>query len=285
MQPVLRHRLITAFVLIPLFVGGTLFLPSLDFAVLTGIVVVLAAWEWSNLIGFKRAWHYAYAAVILTVMAAVYFYLIKFNGLYALFIPVVIWWLFSLLWIILSAGKPARIHAPAGETNTAGRFVDAVIGAVLLVPAWGALVTLHESRTYGPSFVLFLFILVWVADSTAYGVGRRWGKAKLAPHISPGKTWLGLVGALGAAVPVSVGGAAALGLTAGKSLTFALIGLITVAFSVVGDLLESVFKRRAGVKDSGTLLPGHGGVLDRIDSVLAAAPVYMMGLLSAGIPN
>jgi phosphatidate cytidylyltransferase len=127
--------------------------------------------------------------------------------------------------------------------------------------------------------VLFLLLLIWAADTAAYFIGRRWGSRKLAPTLSPGKTWVGVYGALAAAGIAALALALWLDLTAGLAAGVVVICLLTASISVVGDLYESLVKRRRGVKDSGRLLPGHGGMLDRIDSLTAAAPVFALGFL------
>jgi phosphatidate cytidylyltransferase len=152
----------------------------------------------------------------------------------------------------------------------------ALAGLLTLIPAWVALMNLHSTPDYGPRYALFLLLLIWIADSGAYFVGRRWGRTKLAPRISPGKTWEGVVGAL--TVTLAVAGAGAVSLGVRRWGAFILICVITVSFSVVGDLPESMLKRQYHTKDSGHLLPGHGGILDRVDSLTAAAPIFLLGL-------
>jgi phosphatidate cytidylyltransferase len=146
---------------------------------------------------------------------------------------------------------------------------------VILVALWVALMGLRGD--FGPGYVLFLLLLIWVADIGAYFAGRHWGQRKLAPVISPGKTWEGVWGATAAALAFALLGAAVLGIGT-RWPWFVAICMVTVGFSIIGDLFESMIKRQRGVKDSGSLLPGHGGVLDRIDSLTAAAPVFLLGL-------
>ena len=141
-----------------------------------------------------------------------------------------------------------------------------------------ALLALHDGAALGPGYVVFLFMLVWIADSGAYFAGRRWGRTKLASHVSPGKTREGVYGALTAALGFAVIGALVLGLGVTQWPLFILICMVTVIFSIIGDLFESMLKRQRGIKDSGSLLPGHGGILDRVDSMTAAAPVFVLGL-------
>jgi phosphatidate cytidylyltransferase len=149
---------------------------------------------------------------------------------------------------------------------------------LILSAPWAALVELHGGSAQGPLLVLFLMMLVWTADSLAFFVGRRFGRTKLAPAVSPGKTRAGVYGALGGAAAWGLLLGLSLGLGPLETLLAALLCGLTVSVSVVGDLYESLLKRRRGVKDSSHLLPGHGGMLDRVDSLTAAAPVFVLGL-------
>ncbi|MFP4131728.1 MAG: phosphatidate cytidylyltransferase, partial [Thiohalospira sp.] len=148
-------------------------------------------------------------------------------------------------------------------------------GLVALIPAWFSLVHLHGT-TDGPWWVLALMFLIWGADTGAYFAGRALGRHRLAPSVSPGKTWEGAIGGLALALLAGTAVAMAAGLAIPTG--FSLVAAVTVAASVVGDLGESLLKRAADRKDSGTLFPGHGGVLDRVDSLLAATPVFVLGL-------
>jgi phosphatidate cytidylyltransferase len=144
-----------------------------------------------------------------------------------------------------------------------------------LVPSWVAMVRLRLSHPHGAEWVLFALLLVWVADIGAFFVGRRFGRIRLAPEVSPGKTWEGALGGLAVSALVAVAGAAWFRVAL---LPFLPLCLAAVGFSIVGDLTESLLKRFAGMKDSGSILPGHGGVMDRIDSLTGAAPVLLLGL-------
>jgi phosphatidate cytidylyltransferase len=161
--------------------------------------------------------------------------------------------------------------------------INLLAGLVILLGAFMSIIGLHQSSQYGYHFILILLAIIWIADSAAYFTGKAFGKHKLAPHISPGKTWEGIYGAVIAIVIVAVIITRMLELPFQQSVLFIGIAIITMAISVVGDLMESLFKRRAGIKDSSQLLPGHGGILDRIDSLVAAAPVFLLGLILAGI--
>ncbi|NOR40680.1 MAG: phosphatidate cytidylyltransferase, partial [Gammaproteobacteria bacterium] len=152
-----------------------------------------------------------------------------------------------------------------------------------LVPAWAALTTLHASGADGPKLTLMLLVLVWLADSGAYFAGRQWGKTKLAPAISPGKTWEGVYGGLLSSLVFAAVAGGLYSHSFGWTLKFMLVAAVTVLFSVAGDLLESLMKRHSGIKDSGHIIPGHGGIFDRIDGLVAAAPMFLIGFLWLGL--
>ncbi|HNJ85279.1 MAG TPA: phosphatidate cytidylyltransferase, partial [Agitococcus sp.] len=152
-------------------------------------------------------------------------------------------------------------------------------GLILLIPAWAGLTDLHQAS---PWWLLYVFCLVWGADTGAYFAGRKFGKHKLAPSVSPGKTIEGFVGGLITTSMLIVAVAIYRDLSAIRFVAFVGLSLLTVLASVLGDLLESMVKRQAGVKDSGNIFPGHGGALDRIDSLTAAAPLFALGWWLAG---
>ena len=152
------------------------------------------------------------------------------------------------------------------------------MGLVVLIPAWLSLILLHERRPDGVGLVVFLLVLVWIADSSAYFAGRHWGRNKLCPEISPGKTREGVYGAMSATVLFAFAYAIITKMQAIETLIFLVICLATVTISVIGDLTVSLIKRKVRLKDSGSLLPGHGGIMDRIDSLTAAGPVFLAGM-------
>jgi phosphatidate cytidylyltransferase len=180
-----------------------------------------------------------------------------------------LWWVVALLWVLFAPRRAASWSA-------------ACAGLLALVPAWVAMVRLRVDVPRGAQWVLFALCLVWAADIGAYFAGRSFGRVKLAPQVSPGKTWEGVCGGLLLAALVALWGSRWFAVPV---LKFVPLCLAVVAFSIVGDLTESLLKRFAGLKDSGTLFPGHGGVMDRIDSLTSAMPVLMLGLAAIGVAS
>lgn len=264
----LKQRLITAAILIPPAVWAILVLPNGYFAGVLAALVMLAAWEWTALMGLSATpVRGAYVALMLLALWGVYQ-----LPLLPVLLAALVWWLIAILCVI---------RFPGGATFWTTPPIAALIGILLLTPPWRALVDTHASIALGPSFVLFLMALIWAGDGAAYFAGRRWGRTKLAPRISPGKTWEGVGGALVAVVLLAVAGS--LALAPDRLYGFIALCVATLLFSIFGDLLESMFKRHSGIKDSGTLLPGHGGMLDRIDSLTAASPIFVLGLVVLGM--
>ena len=271
----LKERIITAVLLAPVIVGGIVFLPSGVMALVFGIFVLIGAWEWAGLAGWLD-WplRLAYGAAIGTGLFLVYQALTSpwqraFLG--GMGVLALLWWTVALYWVV--------DYTQGGRGIPWRKGVLGVAGFLILVPPWTFLVAMDGYG--GPYLVIALMLLVWAADIAAYFAGRAWGRRRLAARVSPGKTWEGVLGGLLAAT--LIGGAYSMFFAKdtgmpGMLAQFAFLGCITAAFSVLGDLFESLAKRQAGVKDSGHLLPGHGGVLDRIDSLTAAAPVFTLGL-------
>lgn len=266
----LIHRILTALVLIPPLVAGVLWLPTWQLALGLWLILIGGGWEWSRLAGIDSG------------VGRIGFLLALSLWLGTLWLPAVLpltpgllwgataFWLMAGIWLgRLQAIPPARGASVA----------QILVGLLVLGGAWLALVTLHRSPALGPLWVLLGLVLVWVADTAAFFVGRRWGRRKLAPVLSPGKTWAGVGGAVVGALVFS--GLLALWLDADwwRALRLVLLCVATALVSILGDLYESYLKRQRGLKDSGHLLPGHGGILDRIDSLLAAAPLFAAGLL------
>jgi phosphatidate cytidylyltransferase len=267
----LRTRVITAAVLACLLLTG-LFLLAPAWTVLAfGLVFTMGAWEWAGFGGLRAAWARAgYALCIAALCVTAWFWTAEPAHVSWLMGVATGWWVIAFFWLCLGPQRqqPALVLA---------------CGAVVLVPAFvalGRLQTAGGGFARGPVMVLWLLLLVAAADVGAYFAGRRFGRRKLAPRVSPGKTWEGAAGGILLVAAVAGCGAVHFGLPPAAAVAFACVVGI---FSIIGDLTESMFKRAAGLKDSGALLPGHGGLLDRVDSVTAAAPLYALGLFGSGL--
>ena len=263
----LRKRIITAVVLAVLFLGVLLFLPPIATVVVLTALVLAGAWEWSAFLRPSGTGvRLGYVVLVAALLPAAWYATSSVDGRQLILIVALVWWLVALAWIIF---------APRSVTS----WSAGVAGLLALVPAWLALRWLLD-LPHGAQWVLFTLLLVWSADIGAYFAGHRFGRTRLAPEVSPGKTWEGVIGGVALSAVVAVAGSAWFALTL---QTFVPLCLAAVGFSIVGDLTESLLKRFAGVKDSGTLFPGHGGVMDRIDSVTGAAPVLFFGLTMLGV--
>ena len=267
----LRTRILTAAVLASILLAG-LFLLSPPWAVWAfGAVFTIGAWEWAGFGALRApAARIAYATGVALVLLLAWRWSAEPPRLMLLLRAACAWWAIALLWL---SSAPAR-HQP---------ILVLVCGLPVLMPAFIALARLQVATSgfaAGPQIVLWLVLLVIAADVGAYTVGRSFGRRKLAPRVSPGKTLEGALGGIAMVALVAWAGAAHFGLPQPAVVAF---GCAVGIFSIIGDLTESMFKRAAGLKDSGALLPGHGGLLDRIDSVTAAAPLYALGLFGTGV--
>ena len=268
MNEALRTRVVTAVVgaaalLIILFA-----LPPIATKVALTALVLAGAWEWSAFVRLAsplpRA---AYVLLVAVMLFAAAQFSTSAYGRELLLTLAVAWWLAALLWIALA---PQRVTP----------WAAAAAGVLALVPAWLALVHLRTVQPDGAPWMLFVLVLVWVADIGAFFAGRRFGRIRLAPEVSPGKTWEGVLGGTAVSALVAIAGSRYFGVPLSVFLPLC---LAAVGFSIVGDLTESLLKRFAGIKDSGSVFPGHGGVMDRIDSLTGAAPVLLLGLTLMGV--
>jgi phosphatidate cytidylyltransferase len=264
----LKQRLITAVILIPLVIWGVYSLPANYLGGIFSAFVLLGAWEWSRLSEVS-----SFSMRILYVLiVALLIWNLKVGDSYFMGIMYIaaFWWLLALGWL--------RVPDFARNTNLKVKMVKLLAGMLVLLPTLMAIIYLHGSEQYGPSWLLYMMALAWVADSGAYFAGKRWGNHKLAPSISPGKTREGVYGSFVLIVPYALIGGYLLGLRDTDLWFFVVLSILLVPVSVLGDLFESLIKRHSGFKDSGVLLPGHGGVMDRIDSLTAVAPLFLLGL-------
>lgn len=249
-------RIITAAVLLAVFVPALFFAPPLLWALLIAGVAGVAGHEWARLSAFPGGLQVFYGSGMAVLSVVVYFIPEQNHAMLILFAMAAVFWVLAApLWL-------------ANRWRGEGFFIRALVGSLVILPTWAAIISLREQS---PMLLLGVMALVWIADSAAYFAGRRFGRHKLAPGISPGKSWEGVIGAVLALVLYASAISAAI---VGLRIFGALI--LTAAllyFSILGDLFESWMKRLAGMKDSGSVLPGHGGVLDRIDALSSALPI------------
>jgi phosphatidate cytidylyltransferase len=262
----LLQRILTAIVAAALILLVLFAFPAAAAKAVIAAIILAAAWEWAKFLSLAGApARLTYVAAI-GLLLAVVTWLTPTPGAASVILKIgLAWWLAALIWVFF---YPTPIT----------RLVGWICGALVLVPAYIALVSLYSLR---PSVLLFALIIIWAADIGAYFAGKSFGRIKLAPHISPGKTWEGVIGGLVAVVLVLVAVRLYwIDIDVAIIIPFC---LAVATLSVVGDLTVSMFKRSAGLKDSGRVFPGHGGVLDRIDSVTAAAPLFALGIGWVGL--
>ncbi|HIM58493.1 MAG TPA: phosphatidate cytidylyltransferase [Gammaproteobacteria bacterium] len=266
----IAQRVVTALVLAPVFIWAIFALPNDYFSYLLLAFVALGAWEFSRLIKItKPVGRTSLTLFIVGCALVANHHAQNLDNLYVLLYVSIAWWGLNLFWVIRYPS-----HA---QTWYGSGIIRSMNGVLLLAPMWVALVSLHSK---GGEYFLLLMLLIWGADSGAYFVGRKFGKRKLAPKVSPGKSIEGVVGGVGFALIVMIVFLQTQAIDSEKYLGYLVLAIVVSSVSVLGDLFESLFKRESGLKDSGQILPGHGGVLDRIDSLTAAAPFFLLGLIT-----
>lgn len=277
----LKQRIITALVLAPLALIAILFLPIETFKYAVGGVMIMGAYEWANMSGITdrvfKGWFTLFigllcVVIIVSIDADQIWVQGELNTLYFVILQVAaLWWLVSLFMIIA--------YPKYSEFWKNSITIRSIFGVLTLIPTWIAIVSLRTSLYdvdpfYGASLLFYVLGIVWAADIGAFFVGVKFGKHKLRPNVSPGKTLEGLFGGVMASFAIIAFAALHYQVEPSRIWLHLIIGGITVGVSALGDLNESMFKRCAGMKDSGKILPGHGGVMDRIDSLTAAFPVF-----------
>ncbi len=266
----LKQRVITALLLLPIALGGFFWLESGAFALFIAAVIILGAWEWAHLAGFEaQSQRLAYAAVVAGLLYGAW----QVPALAPVLLTVALLWWAVATWLVLNYPDSSRYWG-----GVPGKLL---IGLFILLPAWQGLI-LFKQWPQADALIIAVMVLVWGADIGAYFAGKAFGKRKLAPRVSPGKSWEGFFGGLLLSLLLTL----LVGLQQGWQPIDLLLCLggaaLVVVASVIGDLTESMFKRQSGIKDSSNLLPGHGGVLDRIDSLTAAIPLFAVLLWLAG---
>ncbi|KPJ94677.1 MAG: hypothetical protein AMJ53_04800 [Gammaproteobacteria bacterium SG8_11] len=272
MEKGLKLRLISSLIAAPIAIWLIVGLPTTYFALVFSVFFVAGAWEWAALVSTPRFWlRWMYTAMTALIMIAAWFSQVSFPWFINIVIAIAAGWWILVLFFVLTYPQSSKLW-----NNV---FLKGLAGFLILIPAWLAITSLHGSGPQGPYYALYMFMMIWLADSAAYFSGRIWGKHKLARQVSPGKSWEGVLGALAAVVVYTLIAGYFMGILqmgVNSTLIFIVISLFAVLVSVLGDLAESMFKRQAHLKDSGTLFPGHGGVLDRFDSLTAAAPWFLL---------
>ena len=266
MQTKLKQRLLAALIMVPVTVSAVLFLDPNILAVLLMVVACLAAYEWADMSFSDNAKKIMYVSVCALLIAIAGLYLQSEHVRFLLFLAS-IYWVYILMLLSFYESTWINNYLLNSFLNVSGYFVITV--------GWLAMINLHQQD---PALLLYMLILIWIADSGAYFSGKRFGKTKLAEQLSPGKTREGLLGAIALSTLFALVAAWWFELKSVNAIYFIILSVLSVLISVVGDLFESLIKRNAGKKDSGSLIPGHGGVLDRVDSLLAAAPGFALGI-------
>ena len=268
----LKQRVLTALIMAPLALWGLFGLPVDYYILFVSAIVLVGSWEWAQLSGVSRSGSMIYPLVMALVLLVLNDVRSAELDLAVLYAAAAGW--AAALWFVIRYPKNALWK------STPARLV---IGFAVLVPCWVGFVELRTSAWLGKEALLYILLLVWCADIGAYFFGRRFGKAKLAPKVSPGKSWAGVYGGMLTTALLALGCATYWGLSQSQTLILLAITLLVTGVSVLGDLFESMLKRHQGMKDSSNLLPGHGGVMDRIDSLTAAVPVFVLALKLSGL--
>ena len=271
----LKQRVLTALLLLPLAMAAIFVLPAQWFPVLLAIILLGGSWEYRRLAGLSgHASGYLLMFIQTAILALAYRYRGQWdNGILMLMS------ISCAAWLLMFIRLP--LYRPDAHPNSTYRVVSFFTAILSITTGWFA-ISWIRIQVEGSWLILLLLLIVWAADTGAYFAGKNFGKRKLAPHISPGKTQAGLLGGLIAAPLMALLAANLMPLAYIEPVSLILLSLVTAGVSVGGDLMISLHKRTSGLKDSGKLLPGHGGILDRLDSLLAAAPFFALGLLVIG---
>lgn len=273
----LKQRIITSLILTPFVIWAVFDMPNVYWSLFILFLVGLSSWEWAHLagIGHSTLKGIYTATAIIAVVLLVWFVELSRQEFYILMYISIAWWLYRIVKVLFYR-KPT-------EPNSVARLnvATALSIIVALILPFYSLIYLRNDYNF-PGYLFYLLMTIWTADVFAYFSGKYLGRDKLAPHVSPGKTWQGVYGALIGTLLGSIIGSFSFGFTLNQSFIFAAITFVIVVVSIFGDLSESLYKRQNSIKDSGNLLPGHGGILDRVDSLSAAAPFYIVALSMLG---
>ncbi len=274
----LKQRIVSACLMAVVFIAALFFLPVFLFKLFIAAVLAVAAWEWGNLAGFtQQIGRILYAFFICGLALAGGFFAQDYDVtgplsedvVKSILVSACFWWAIALLWVQ---------GYPSSALLWRSRWVRLLMGIFVLVPTWMAMAYLREQAS-GAWVIVIVMAIVVIADVGAYVAGKAFGRRKLALQVSPGKSWEGFLGGLTGCLCFAL-----ILSWATSTVWWQMLALIVPASlaSVLGDLLESMVKRERGIKDSSQLLPGHGGVMDRLDSLTACAPVFALGVLASG---
>ncbi len=294
------QRIITALIMLVFALYAIFFLPLETFSGVVAIIILIGSWEWSGFFNKKNPLLKSlYVLITAALMWVIYNHSLPQEYWNGWIIPegimewlqlkdlalisvvlACIWWVFAFILVL--------VFPKISSSLINNVFLMAIVGWLMLLPTWVALTGVRSIGIAvdfhrGSSLLLFSLCLVWAADTGAFIAGKAFGKHKLAPHVSPKKTWEGVIGGALLAILVAIISSHLLSIPHKQLPALALMVVIIVSYSVIGDLTESIFKRLAGVKDSGNILPGHGGVLDRIDGLTAVMPLCLLGYAILGI--
>lgn len=273
----LKYRLLTAVVLLPLMIAAILKLPTYYFLGVLGLITLMGAWEWSALIPLRSI--SSRILYVVLILAAIYFCLgitQPVSNLHSDWLMLMVAGTLYWIWMLFAVMRFNSGKSPLGIEFPSLRVFS---GFVFFVAGFIAIIAMRSFSLEGAEWLLLMIIVIMAADSGAYFSGRCWGRKPLAERVSPKKTWAGFWGGLVAASIVSVIGAYFLGFDPSQIAVFWCLGIIATFFSIIGDLSVSVMKRQVSLKDTGTLLPGHGGFLDRMDSVFSGMVIFALGFL------
>lgn len=263
----LKQRVISAAILAPPGIAAIFLLPKAGFELLIALVLTLGIWEWSRLAGIRvPSKRLAFTFLICLSAQAILYYLPHQT----IILTGCLWWLAAMVWLAIPKFRP--------DNSALSMLIKSLAAVLAIVPAYAALNWLRSSELES-KIILILFFIIWAADIGAYFTGKSLGKNKLAPQISPGKTWEGLLGGLFSAALIAFLAYQLVPMNNLSANHFILLAAVTALFSVEGDLIISLFKRQESLKDTSQLIPGHGGILDRFDSLLSASPIFATGLI------
>ena len=260
----LLHRIITGTVLIILALLVLFVFPSFVYLWVSSLVLLYGAWEWGHLMCLK-SFRMKLGYLILIFILGVLFEIQK-SWVLSFIVIALMWWVWHFL-LILAYPRNTRLWTAP--------WIKGLTGVFVLVPCW---LSVNKLYAMSPWLMLILFLIIWGSDIAAYFTGRLWGRRKLLPNVSPGKTWAGFWGAFVTVIILAAICVDVVPQFRHHHLFIFILFILTMLFSVLGDLVESMYKREAGLKDSGNIFPGHGGLLDRIDSLTSAAPLFFFGI-------